>query len=232
MGVPTSSLIARYQRLSTPVVYDVLDHLGFPNQALSADIRPLAPQMMVVGPIFTIEEGDYLPGETADVSAFQMFRDLVPGSVLVMATNGHRVSGPWGENTSLSALAHGARGIIIDGGTRDANAIVALGFPTFCRYVTPVYASRRCEVRAYQQPISLAGQVGEAVVVRPGDFAVADRDGVVVVPKALIEEVLIAAERLEEIEEQIRAGLKAGEDREDVYRCHPKFDHIQKRLQP
>jgi hypothetical protein len=41
--------------------------------------------------------------------------------------------------------------------------------------------------------------------------------------------VLLAAERLNEIEEQLRAGLRAGEDREAVYRRHPKFAHVRRR---
>jgi regulator of RNase E activity RraA len=157
-----------------------------------------------------------------------MFREILPGSVLVLATNQHRISGPWGENTSLSARKRGGRGIVIDGGTRDVNEITAFGFPTFCRFVTPVYSGGRFVQTALQVPVEVAGQVDEKVVVEPEDFIVADADGVVVVPKALLEEVLLAAERLDEIEHQIRAALHLGEDREEVYRRYPKFDHVHK----
>ena len=56
----------------------------------------------------------------------------------------------------------------------------------------------------------------------------ADRDGVVIVPAELAAEVLVAAEELERIEERLRAGLRAGEDREAVYKRHPKFAHVRK----
>jgi regulator of RNase E activity RraA len=122
----------------------------------------------------------------------------------------------------------GARGIVIDGGARDASAIVALGFPTFCRYVTPVFSKGRFRITGYQEPIRVAGQVSETVTVEPGDFVIADQDGAVSVPQALIEEVLVAAERLDEIEGKIQADLRAGEDREVVYKRHPKFEHVRR----
>ncbi len=88
--------------------------------------------------------------------------------------------------------------------------------PTFCLYITPVFAQGRYRIRGYQKPIELSGQVEEKVTLYPGDFVLADRDGVVIVPAALAEEVLFAAERLEQIEEQLRKALLAGEDREEV----------------
>lgn len=225
MSLPLSELITRYERLSSPLVYDVLDQLGHPNQALAAEIRPLAPEMVVAGPAFTIEGCDSRVG-LMNISSYQMFRDVVPDSVMVMAMNGHHMSAPWGENSSISARHSGARGIILDGATRDANAVAARGFPTFCRFLTPVFSQGRFTLTAYQTPIQMPGQVCETVSVTPGDFVMADRDGTVIVPKALIETVLLAAEKLAEIEQLIRAALESGEDREAVYKRYPKFDHL------
>jgi 4-hydroxy-4-methyl-2-oxoglutarate aldolase len=226
MSTPTPDLISRYEKLSTPLVYDILDKMGRPNQALDCHIRPIDPGMRVVGPAFTVH-GEEDP--TDDGSAgYRMFREIVPGSVLVMASNGHRVSGPWGENASISAQMKGARGLVTDGGSRDAAEVAALGFPLFCRYLTPVFMGGRWAVKGHQRPVDLTGQVGDRVAVRPGDLVVADRDGVVIVPTERLDDVLIAAERLNEIEERLRAGLRAGEDREDVYKRHPKFAHVRK----
>jgi regulator of RNase E activity RraA len=224
--MPAPDLLARYDRLSTPLVYDVLDRMGRPNQALACAVRPLDPGMRVVGPAFTVHGEE----RTADDGAagYRMFREIVPGSVLVMAANGHRVAGPWGENASISAQMRGARGLVTDGGSRDAAEVVALGFPVFSRYVTPVFMGGRWAVTGHQRPVRLDAQVDGQITVRPGDFVVADRDGVVIVPAELLEEVLVAAERLNEIEEQLRAGLRAGEDREVVYKRHPKFDHVRR----
>ncbi len=224
----TEELTVRYEVLSPAVVYDVLDKMGFPNQALSSKIRPVDSQMKVAGPAFTIVGENHGDGSDYGSAAFEMFRHMTPGQVLVMGGKGHAVSGPWGENASLSAQLAGARGMITDTGTRDAGPIAELGFPTFSRYITPVFMAGRFAFRGHQTPIDLAGQVAEKVTVTPGDFIVADRDGIVVVPLALAERVLLDAEELERIEKKIREALRTGEDREAVYRRYPKFAHIQK----
>lgn len=220
--------IERYERLSTADVYDILDQMGYPNQALSAVIRPLAPQMVVAGPAFPVQGRSYRADAPAGVSSYAMFREITPQAVLIMAMDGHSVSGPWGENSSISAKMRGARGVVLDGATRDANAIVELGLPTFARSVTPVFSQYRYEMVSWQQPVRVAGQVESYVTVNPGDFVLADRDGVVIIPNALIAETLLAAERLQEIENAIREALLTGEDREAVYRRLPKFDHVKR----
>lgn len=227
MQIEDSELIARYERLSSPLVYDILDRMGLPNRALAAAIRPLAPNMIAAGPAFTIDgEAEQRPDDGS--AAYRMFREIVPGSVLVMGTNGHHIAAPWGENASITAQMRQARGLVIDGGTRDANEVEALGFPLFCRFISPVFMGARFAIKAHQRPIQLDGQVAAKVSVNPRDFVLADRDGVVIVPADLTAEVLVAAERLSEIEVQLRAGLRAGEDREAVYKRHPKFAHVRK----
>jgi len=224
----TEELADRYEKLSPAVVYDVLDKMGFPNQALSSEIRPVDPKMKIAGPAFTIVGENQGDGSDYGSAAFEMFRHMSPGNVLVMGGMGHAVSGPWGENASLSAQLAGVRGMVTDTGTRDAGPIAELGFPTFSRYITPVFMSGRFAFRGHQAPIELAGQVDEKVTITPDDFIVADRDGIVVVPQALKEKVLLAAEELERVEKKIREALRTGEDREAVYRRYPKFAHIQK----
>ena len=228
MTIPLSELIERFEKLTSPDVYDILDQMGYPNQALSANIRALDPAMRVAGPAYTVQGRTYRAESPAGVSSYQMFREITPSSILMMAMDGHTVSGPWGENSAISAKMRGARGAVLDGATRDANAIVALGFPTFTRLVTPVFSQGRYEIVSFGEPIEMQGQVESKVRINPGDFVIADRDGVVIVPQSILEPVLLATERLEEIEHDIRAALLTGEDREAVYKRYPKFDHVKK----
>ena len=223
----TPELIARYEALSSPVVYDILDRMGFPDHAVSAEVRPVAPGMKVVGPAFTIKGGEYMPGDDG-AAGYRMFRDIVSGSVLVMASGGHKTSGPWGENASISAQMKGAKGMVTDCRVRDADGIEGVGFTVFSRSLTPVFMNGRFSILGHQTPVELAGQTSTTVPVRPGDLVFADRDGVVIVPAELADDVLPAAEELERIEGLLRAGLRAGEDREAVYKRHPKFAHVRK----
>jgi regulator of RNase E activity RraA len=226
MSRSTEELTARFEQLSTAVVFDVLDKLGFHDQAVCSKVKPLDPGMRIAGPAFTIVGRSLNDGSDYGSAAFEMFRAIRPGVVLVMGGAGHSVAGPWGENASISALQAGARGMVTDTGTRDAGPIVDLGFPVFSGYVSPVFMSGRFAIVGHEQPITLAGQTGREVTVSPGDFVIADRDGVVIVPGQLVTAVLAGCEELERIEGEIRKALRNGEERESVYRRLPKFAHL------
>lgn len=229
MAISQQKRIERLENLSCACIGDVMDMMGYSNQALSSDIKPLEPNMKVAGPIFTIYGKTYEPGlETKITNFHRLFDEISDGEVVMMATNGHNVSGPWGENTSISARKPGARGYITDGGTRDAKGIVELGFPTFCKFISPVFALNRFINIDIQQSVVMPGIVEEKVVINPGDYVFADRDGIVIIPKDIVDEVIVAAERLEEIESDIKRELLEGKDRFEVYQRHPKFDHIKK----
>jgi 4-hydroxy-4-methyl-2-oxoglutarate aldolase len=125
-------------------------------------------------------------------------------------------SGPWGGNTGANARVRGAVGAVIDGATRDKSDLVQMGFPTFCRSVTPVLAHGRFKIESFNEPITMGAQLGEKVAVSPGDYVVADDDGIVVVPRALLVTVLEFAEYAERAEGEIRNAIEAGEDRENI----------------
>jgi regulator of RNase E activity RraA len=226
-------LCRRLERLDTPVVADVLDELGLLDQVLAVEIKPVDPSMRVAGPAFCIK------GETIDPEAeapaagagsppgYEMFRHMYEGCVAVVDTGGHRVGGPWGENTALSAAVRGCRGVVIDGGTRDAPQLTAMAFPAFVRWSTAVRIDNRWRHTGFEEPISLPSQTGRSVTVNPGDLVLADADGVVIVPRSLAEQVVTAGEEVVRIEQRIRDELVAGTDREDIYRRNPRFAHVQ-----
>jgi 4-hydroxy-4-methyl-2-oxoglutarate aldolase len=225
-------LCRRLERLDTPVVSDVLDELGLPDQLLSAAVKPVDRSMRVAGPAFCIRgEGidrDAPPPAAVEGSppGYEMFRHMYAGCVAVVDTGGHQVGGPWGENTALSAVMRGCRGVVIDGGTRDAPQLAAMGFPAFVRWSTAVRVDGRWRHTGFEEPITLPGQTGAGVIVTPGDLVLADADGVAIVPQALAEEVVEAAEEVVRIEQRIRDELVAGSDREAVYRRNPRFAHV------
>lgn len=211
-------LIERYRKLPTPTVYDVMDKMGYGNQALCSDIRPLAPGTRLAGPALTMRGTSTATydGKRTSAMSYEMFRRIQRGDIIVFDTGGHRIGGPWGANTGTNAKVRGAGGIVIDGGTRDGADLIEMKFPTYCRFVTPVLSHGRFSIEAVGEPISMTGQVAERVRVGNGDFVLGDDDGVVIVPGPLVEEVLVCAEAAEKAEGQIRAALETGEDRESI----------------
>lgn len=168
-------------------------------QAMDAGIRPLAPSMSLMGPAFTVASP---PGQ--NLAIHRAIAAAHPGDVLVVAMAGDRGYGPFGEILALACQKRGIAGLVIDSTVRDGDDIEALGFPVFCRGLSP--AGTRKEV---------AGELGAevrcgGVRVAPGDIVVADRDGVVVVPASARADVEAAVARIVEKEARIKEGIAAG----------------------
>src|SRR4029077_14073305 len=137
---------------------------------------------------------------------------LRPGGVLVATTNGDRSSALWGELLSTSARAHGAVGAVIDGLTRDATKIVAMGFPVFAAGFCPLDSKGRLDGVSFGEPI----QIGDCVV-RPGDWVFGDIDGLVVVPAELADQAFPRALGKVRGENRVRAELAKGRSAREVF---------------
>ncbi len=201
------------ERLYVPVVSDVLDALGYLDQAMRADLRPLEPQMRVVGRAHTVLTTDvYERPEEPYRLEIESVDALEPGDVMVACTNGSTRTCFWGELLSTAAVARGATGCVIDGHTRDALRIMEMGFPLFCTGFRPVDSSYRSTVIAYDVPVTVGG-----VLVHPGDIIFGDFDGIVVIPQAILEKTVELATTKVESENHSRAMLQEGHLLRDVY---------------
>lgn len=218
MPLSTAELSRRFQEIPTATVYDVLDKMGFPNQALTHQIRPLASGYRVAGPALTMRGTSTATydGKRGSAMSYEMFRAIQPGDLIVFDTGGHQIGGPWGGNTGANAKVKGAAGIIIDGGTRDKTDLLEMSFPTFCRFVTPVLSHGRFSIESFNERISMSGQVEERVAVVPGDIVLADDDGVIIIPQPIADEVLAHSELADRAERAMREAIDQGEDRESV----------------
>ncbi|MDR1386326.1 MAG: hypothetical protein LBJ44_01795 [Propionibacteriaceae bacterium] len=226
----SEEILSRLERVDTAVVYDVMAHMGLRDQCLSSDIAPLDPESSFVGRALTVQGSTAAPwgspiGPALD---YQLFHLVQPGSVIVIDTGGNNRSGPWGANTGRTALVAGARGVVIDGGTRDRRDLIAMGLPVFARFVTPVLSHDCYEVKSVGQTISLSGQTVERVEVRNGDYIHGDADGVVVVPQEIVETVMAAAEHAQAVEHEIQRRLTAGQTREEVDQACDRWTHLRK----
>ena len=136
-----------------------------------------------------------------------------------------------GGFVATSLKSKGCRGLVTNGGVRDSREIVSVGLPTFCRFVTPVNASRRWSIADVGQPVHLPGLGGGTVAIQPGDYVLGDADGVIIVPAAIILAAIEAAETLDAIEKKITQGIREGGTREELFKLYPRFAHI-RRVKP
>lgn len=202
---------ALQSQLYTAVLCDALDHLGLRHQATRIPFQAFSGIPTVLGRCKTTlwvdmydRDPDPYDQELRAVDSCQ------PGDVLICAAGGSPRSAIWGELLSTAARNQGCRGAIVHGGVRDVAAMRRMGFPVFATHRNPYDSLHRQRVVEMDTAVEIDG-----VVFAPGDLVLADEDGIVVVPRAVEDEVLRLALGKIDAEnttrDAIRGGMKATE---------------------
>jgi 4-hydroxy-4-methyl-2-oxoglutarate aldolase len=191
--------------LYSAVIGDILDAQGYRHQFLPAELKPLQPDMVVAGrampvlmmDVFDLQEKPFgLMTEALD--------DLKPGEIYVASGAFHR-SATWGEIMTAAARSRGARGAVLDGYHRDTLQVLAQAFPVFSRGAWAQDSGPRMKVSDFRCAIEIA-----TIRIEPGDLLFADRDGVVVIPRAVEQDVLRKALEKAKTEKVVRKAIESG----------------------
>jgi len=218
-GNERDDLSARLARCYTGVVYDILRGRGIVECVLPPSIVPLDRGMVAAGPVFTVRgRPDASVSAHDSLLRWTEFLARAPSGHVVMMQGEDEQRALMGELSAETLQFRGVRGYIVDGGCRDTAFIRRLGFPVFADKATPRDIVGAWVPVAYDEPISY-GQV----VVRPGDWVLADCDGIVVIPGAIAAEVIAAAMAAIETEDKVRAAILSGIDPRQAYLDHGKF---------
>ena len=200
----TTHQLAEAARLGAATLHEAAGRIG----ALPSAIKPVAPEMRVAGPAFTVHvpAGDNLWIHRA-------LYEAAPGDVLVVSTSGGIEWGYWGDILNEAAMAQGLDGLVIDGGVRDVAGLATMAFPVFSNGICLNGTIKGFEATAWlRQPIRIG-----SVVVAHGDLVVGDRDGVVVLPANDVADALVAGAHRERDEADKIARIRAGERTLDIY---------------
>ena len=213
----------RFLAVDTANVADVLDTLGHLDQGLAPEFTPYpASAGKLAGWAYTIR-GQMTPYPMGgDADKMKACQGLGDGEVSVWSGDGKGIC-YFGELIAIGMKERGCTGALVDGGIRDIRWIGEQGFPVYARYRTPVQSIGRWKVTACQVAVFLRGATTTHVRVDPGDFILADEDGAIVIPSALVEQVLAEAERLTIVERDIRVELKKGLTLADALK---KYGHV------
>lgn len=209
----------RLEQCYSGAVYDVLRAMGYPNQTLPNNIHPLDMDKKLAGPIYTVSgkyDAGFDPHETL-LNWTGLLSKAPKGSVVICQPNDETLS-HMGELSSETLQLRGVRGYIVDGGCRDSAFIKNIGFKVFCKYYTPVDVVGRWKAYGYGEPISIGG-----VQIQTGNYAMADRDGVVVIPQDIVEEVVIKTEEVLRTESLVRKVIMERVDPQQGYLKYGKF---------
>ena len=199
-------------RLGAAAISDALGKRG----AMDHDMQCRSANAAMAGPAFTVQV------HTADILMISRALSECPnGHVLVIDAQGELNTAVWGELTTYCALGKGLAGIVIDGAIRDAARIAESQLPVYARAVVPNGGGAE-----YLGEINITVSCG-GQVVRPGDWLIGDRDGVVVVPAEKLDSVLILADRIVKAEKILEKKIRKGADLGELLRIQAKIESKQ-----
>ncbi|MBN1292089.1 MAG: hypothetical protein JXB48_09650 [Candidatus Latescibacteria bacterium] len=213
-SIDSDEMVARFEKCYTAAINDVMtsrslgDSLNLPSTWLGPDIKCRTKELnrdVVAGFAFTIQWiKDPSPDERTRTGE-KMLSSYFKNAILCVDTGGDPESGYLGELNTNAMMRNGVRGSVIDGGAKDTGFVKLMNFPVFCKFSSPIDAYTGNRLRGWHLPILING-----VKIEPMDVIVGDSDGVMVIPKAVAEEVLVKLEKRKEFEDKVRELIRSG----------------------
>lgn len=203
----------------TGAVHDVLHALGHEHVVLPPSIKAIAPGTRLAGPVWTVSGHiDRSKSRHETLLGWCTLLSKAPaGHVVVCQPHNHEIA-LMGELSAQTLAARGVLGYVVDGGSRDTDLVLEQGFPVFCAFLTPADVVERWIPDRFGEPIT----IGE-VTIATGDYLLADRDGVVIIPGSIVEQVVAETERVVATESEMRHALIGGMDPVEAYNKYGKF---------
>ena len=224
MSLPSSTdrltcqqLQALVPGLRAALVSDALDSIGMRDQCLPPQIRAIQPGQHLVGYAFTVAVTTVSKNPKVPyVGLLKALDDLSDGDIFIASglAEGTNVA-IWGELISEASKSRGALGAVCNGYGRDTLLVRNAGFPAFTRGSVPYDSNGRSEVVNHGEPI----RIGE-VLIYCGDLVVGDDDGVIIVPRDHIREVIEFALAKGLAESKFRNAVRAGAKATEAFQTH------------
>ena len=186
-------IIEVLKKVSVPNISDAM-HRG----RVLTGFKPVIPGKKIVGRALTVRT---YPGDWAKpVEAI----DYADENTVIVIDAGGEETAVWGELATWSAKNKGVAGVIINGGVRDIEDIRKIGVPVYAKH----FCARAGEPKGFGEiniPIEIEG-----VRIRPGDYVVAEEEGIIIIPQEIVQEVANRALDVREREDRIREEIKRG----------------------
>jgi regulator of RNase E activity RraA len=208
---PDTSTFATLAGVTTATLTTLLLKKGLRNVWIRGAFPLVEGQPRVVGRAFTVR---FVPARedlatpaswSSPISTRAAIEDMPAGCVAVVDANGVRDAGFWGDILCGRMAQRGVAGLVSDGVVRDRAGVVATGLPVWAAGAAAPPSVAGLTFVDWQKPVGCGG-----VAVFPDDVIVADGDGAVVIPAALVDEIAAQAADQEHLEEWIMGEIRAG----------------------
>jgi 4-hydroxy-4-methyl-2-oxoglutarate aldolase len=206
---PDQNDILQALKFSSATLHEAAGKIG----ALPSGIKPLSNLMKICGAAVTVHS----PG-IDNIMLHEAILASKPGDVLVVEVSGEYEAGYWGDIMTQAAKERQIQGLVIDGCVRDSKEIIAMDFPVFSRGIC-IRGTNKNGGGTINHPI----QIGD-VIISPGDLVVGDQDGIVVLPRKKVSEIVVKAEQREEHEKWISDELTRGKTTMEIYGWESKLN--------
>lgn len=205
---PPANAVAALAGTPSSYLVDAQDGRGALDFSIKALEYPADGACAFAGPAVTCQAG---PAD--NLAVFAAIEVARPGDVIVIATDGFTGTCVIGDHLCGMIRNRGVAAVVTDGLARDAAGIRATGLPVFCAGVSP-----NSPVARGPGTVGLAVNLG-GVAIEAGDVVTGDRDGVVVVPRARLDEVVARLDRVRAAEAELEAKVEAGLEMPDFIRA-------------
>lgn len=224
---PVAPLVRRLARLTVAGIADQFDRRGLVPPVLAGSLRPVGRPARFAGPAYCVSghrlnvEGWRAAPMGRDTLYDSLDEKVPAGAVVVFSTSGYDDTAVFGGGTGLAMRQRGVAGVIVDGAVRDVEELAACGLPVLAQAVSAIRFVGRFALTSVDEPVEIRGLTGP-LRVAPGDLVLSDADGAVVIPAALAEDIVAAAEAAAGIDAKVKAEVLRGVPRLEATRRHRK----------
>ena len=213
-------IVEELMLLNSSIVHDALRIEKYKNQTLPHEIKPLHFEKKIAGKIWTVSGS--LKKNASEKETLLSWTNFLSkaenNSVIVCQPNNHEIA-LMGELSAETLKLKNIKGYITDGGCRDVSRIKSeIKLPVYCRFNTPKDVAGRWMIEDMGTSIKIGN-----VKIRTNDYLIADEDGIVIIPRHLINKILTRAKKDLNSENKMRTAILSGIDPKEAYLKFGKF---------